>query len=97
MGNTAICAYIVDAYPLQAMSIVTFYSVNLNMSAFINPFFIVPWIDDMGYTWTFAIQGILTFFVSVPALALIHKFGPALRRKCGNPSWVNPEYDMQAA
>ena len=37
MGNTTVCAYIVDAYPLQSMSVITFYSVSLNLSAFINP------------------------------------------------------------
>lgn len=37
VGNTTIVAYIVDAYPLQSMSVVTFYSVSLNLSAFINP------------------------------------------------------------
>ena len=37
MGNTAVCAYIVDAYPLQSMSVITFYSVLLNLSAFIDP------------------------------------------------------------
>jgi len=37
IGNTCICAYIVDAYPLQSMSIITCYSVFLNLSAFIAP------------------------------------------------------------
>jgi MFS family permease len=37
MGNTVICAYIVDAYPLQSMSVITFYSVFLNLSAFADP------------------------------------------------------------
>ena len=36
-GNTTICSYIVDAYPLQSMSVITFYAVLLNLSAFINP------------------------------------------------------------
>ena len=36
-GNTAITSYIVDCYPLQSMSIITFYSVFLDLSAFINP------------------------------------------------------------
>ena len=36
-GNTAITSYIVDCYPLQSMSIITFYSVILDLSAFINP------------------------------------------------------------
>lgn len=37
MGNTVISAYIVDAYPLQSMSVITFYAIFLNLSAFINP------------------------------------------------------------
>ena len=37
MGNTAITSYVVDCYPLQSMSIITFYSVLLDLSAFINP------------------------------------------------------------
>lgn len=93
MGNTAICSYIVDAYPLQAMSIVTFYAVLLNLSAFISPFFISPWVTDMGYTLSFAIQGIITFFFCIPALAAIHYFGPSIRQKNGQPNWLNPEYD----
>jgi hypothetical protein len=93
MGNTAIASYIIDAYPLQAMSIVTFYSVILNLSAFINPFFIAPWVTSMGYTLTYAIQGILVFFFCIPALAAIHYFGPGIRKVNGIPNWSNPEYD----
>ncbi|KAI9893376.1 MAG: hypothetical protein M1814_006672 [Vezdaea aestivalis] len=37
MGNTAICSYIVDAYPLNSMSVITFYAVMINLSAFISP------------------------------------------------------------
>jgi MFS family permease len=37
LGNTIVCAYIVDAYPLQSMSVITFYAVFLNLSAFIDP------------------------------------------------------------
>jgi len=32
-----ISSYIVDSYPLQSMSVITFYAVFLNLSAFINP------------------------------------------------------------
>ncbi|KAF1991444.1 MFS transporter [Aulographum hederae CBS 113979] len=92
MGNTSLATYIVDCYPLQSMSIVTFYSVLLNLSAFINPFFIAPWQAGAGWTWTFAAQGIITFFVAVPGFALIQKFGAKLRG-VGTPSWVNPEFD----
>lgn len=37
MGNTVVCSYIVDCYPLQSMSVITFYAVLLNLSAFIDP------------------------------------------------------------
>lgn len=37
MGNTVVTSYVVDSYPLQSMSVITFYSVFLNLSAFINP------------------------------------------------------------
>ncbi|KAI9795401.1 MAG: hypothetical protein M1833_007189 [Piccolia ochrophora] len=95
MGNTVICSYIVDCYPLQSMSVITFYAVLLNLSAFVNPFFIAPWQTASGFTWTFAAQGIITFFASVPALAALHKYGPVLRAKSGQPGWLNPEFDNQ--
>lgn len=37
IGNTVTSSYIVDSYPLQSTSVVTFYAVFLNLSAFINP------------------------------------------------------------
>lgn len=37
IGNTVTSTYIVDNYPLQSMSVITFYAVFLNLSAFINP------------------------------------------------------------
>lgn len=37
MGNTVTSSYIVDSYPLQSMSVITFYAVFINLSAFINP------------------------------------------------------------
>jgi hypothetical protein len=55
------------------------YAVALNLSAFTNPFFITPWVSSEGYTWTFAVQGIITFWFCVPALVCIHRFGPKLR------------------
>lgn len=94
MGNAAIASYIIDCYPLQSMSIVTFYSVMLNLSAFVNPFFIFSYVEKAGYTWTFASQGLITFFFCVPALAAVHFFGARLRAKNGVPTWVNPECDV---
>lgn len=75
------------------MSMITFYAVLINLSAFVNPFFIAPWIEASGFTWTFAAQGLITFFFSVPALAAVHYWGPSIRRKNGSPDWVNPEFD----
>lgn len=70
----------------------TFYAVMLNMSAFIDPFFIVPWVEIVGFTWAFAGHAIITVFFCIPILALVHRFGGILRGKSGQPSWVNPEF-----
>ena len=93
MGNTVITSYIVDSYPLQSMSIITFYSVFLNLSAFADPFFISPWQTSSGFTWCFAAQGIITFFGAVPVVALLHWKGEDLRKVGGEMGWVNPEFD----
>ncbi|KAJ6444819.1 major facilitator superfamily transporter [Purpureocillium lavendulum] len=92
MGNTAVCSYIFDAYPMQSMATMTFYAVMLNLSAFIDPFFIVPWVENIGFTWTFAGHAIITVFFCIPVLGLVHRFGPLLRDKAGTPTWVNPEF-----
>lgn len=92
MGNTAVCSYIFDAYPMQSMATMTFYAVMLNMSAFIDPFFIVPWVENVGFTWAFSGHAIITVFFCIPALALVHWYGETLREKSGQPSWVNPEF-----
>ncbi|CAO1601179.1 hypothetical protein XANCAGTX0491_004843 [Xanthoria calcicola] len=93
MGNTVTASYMVDCYPLQSMSVITFYAVLINLSAFINPFFIAPWQAQSGFTWTFAAQGIITFFASVPVVVILHRWGGSLRAAAGQPSWVNPEYE----
>ena len=92
-GNTVLSAYIVDCYPLQSMSVITFYSVILDLSAFTNPFFINSWVSVYGYTATFAVQGAIVVCVAIPGVALVHFFGADLLVKSGQPSWVNPEYD----
>lgn len=81
---------------MQSMATMTFYAVMLNMSAFIDPFFIVPWVEDVGFTWTFAGHAIITVFFCIPVLALVHRFGEILREKAGSPTWVNPEFSSEA-
>lgn len=75
---------------------IVFYSVLLNFSAFVNPFFIAPWVTASGYTLTFATQGIITFFAGCLGIGFVHWKGATLRQKSGQPSWVNPEYDTIA-
>ncbi|KND87173.1 putative transporter [Tolypocladium ophioglossoides CBS 100239] len=93
MGNTAICSYIVDAYPLQSMAVVVFYAVMLNLSAFVDPFFIVPWVDNVGFTWTFIGHSIITMFFCIPVIVLLHIFGRQIRERNGEPDWVDPGFD----
>lgn len=92
MGNTAVSSYIVDCYPKHAMSVITFYAVLLNGSAFINPFFIAPWANRVGFTWTFSAQALITVSVMVPVTIGLQRFGPAMREWRGPPSWISPEY-----
>jgi len=58
-------------------------------------FFIAPWQASSGWTWCFAAQGIIVFFGALPVIAALQKFGPTIRNKTGQPSWVNPEFDVQ--
>jgi hypothetical protein len=52
MGNTVVSSYIVDCYPMQSMSIITFYSVILDLSAFINPVSqAMPPLQSLRYTY----------------------------------------------
>lgn len=48
MGNTVVCAYIVDCYPLQSMSMITYYAVLLNLSAFIDP--VSPFLPFLAFS-----------------------------------------------
>ncbi|KAK8085725.1 hypothetical protein PG997_006996 [Apiospora hydei] len=95
IGNTAVCSYIVDAYPMQSMAVMTFYAVMLNMSAFVDPFFIVPWVESAGFTWTLAGHAMITVFFCVPAMALLHRYGSRIREMSGVPTWVNPEFSKE--
>lgn len=80
-SNTCVSAYIVDAYPRCSTAVITFYAVLLNLSAFINPFFITPWVDSVGFTWTFATQGIITLVVGGGGLGLLHLFADRYVRR----------------
>ncbi|KUJ21877.1 putative MFS transporter [Mollisia scopiformis] len=80
IGNTVLSTYIVDNYPEHAMEVITFYTVIINMSAFINPWFINDWVEKSGYTWTFSAQAIICTFGIIPTYFVLQRYGPKLRR-----------------
>ncbi|OOF93173.1 hypothetical protein ASPCADRAFT_151615 [Aspergillus carbonarius ITEM 5010] len=92
IGNTVTSSYIIDAYPLQSTSVVIFYAVFLNLSAFANPFFIAQWEGAVGWTWTFITQALITLVVGTGIFISLHVFGPSWRARAV-PGWVNPEFD----
>ncbi|KAJ5563416.1 hypothetical protein N7535_008580 [Penicillium sp. DV-2018c] len=94
IGNMVSSSYVVDCYPLQTTSVITFYAVFLNLSAFINPFFIASWQESCGWTWTFTTQGIIVLVGGCLVFGGLHRFGAWMRAKAPQPSWVNPEFDM---
>ncbi|KAJ5782439.1 hypothetical protein N7457_004213 [Penicillium paradoxum] len=95
IGNTVTSSYVVDCYPLQTTSVITFYAVFLNLSAFINPFLISPWQASSGWTWTFSAQGLIVLVGCGLIFNSLHRFGGCMRAKAPQPSWVNPEFDIE--
>ncbi|PYH90604.1 MFS transporter [Aspergillus ellipticus CBS 707.79] len=93
IGNTVTSSYIIDAYPLQSTSVVIFYAVFLNLSAFANPFFISQWQAAVGWTWTFTTQALIVLIAGTGVFVSLHVFGGRWRARAGVPGWVNPEFD----
>ncbi|PWY66087.1 hypothetical protein BO70DRAFT_374789 [Aspergillus heteromorphus CBS 117.55] len=93
IGNTVITSYIVDAYPLQSTSVIIFYAVFLNLSAFANPFFIAQWESSAGWTWTFTTQALVVLVAGTGVLISLQVFGGRLRASAKEPGWVNAEFD----
>ncbi|KAB8200172.1 major facilitator superfamily domain-containing protein [Aspergillus parasiticus] len=93
IGNTVTSSYIIDSYPLQSTSVVIFYAVFLNLSAFINPFFIANWQASSGWTWTFTAQALIVLVAGTSVFAVLQRYGAFLRYKAKVPGWVNPEFD----
>ncbi|KAL4887310.1 major facilitator superfamily domain-containing protein [Aspergillus karnatakaensis] len=93
IGNTVTSSYIIDSYPLQSTSVIIFYAVFLNLSAFVNPFFITPWQESAGWTWTFTTQALIVVVPAGLLFAGLQRYGAVLRAKAPMPGWVNPEFD----
>ncbi|KAL4998718.1 major facilitator superfamily domain-containing protein [Aspergillus recurvatus] len=93
IGNTITSSYIIDSYPLQSTSMIIFYAVFLNLSAFVNPFFITPWQEAVGWTWTFTTQALIVVGPATLLFVALQRYGAKIRGLAGMPSWVNPEFD----
>lgn len=48
VGNTTLTAYFVDNYPDHTLSTTTYYTVIINIAAFVCPWFIYDWADAVG-------------------------------------------------
>ena len=84
VGNTVVSTYVVDCYPDHVMSIIAFYSVHLNLSAFASPFWIVPQVNRMGWGWTFGSEALITVAFAAAFLPVMILWGSSLR------SWRGP-------
>lgn len=56
--------------------------------------FIASWQESSGRTWTFTAQGLIILAGGCVVFGVLHKFGAWMRVKALQPSWVNPEFDM---
>ncbi|OAG38106.1 hypothetical protein AYO21_07696 [Fonsecaea monophora] len=74
-GNTTLSTYIVDSYPEHAIEVITFYSVIINMSAFIVPWYIYDWAAAVGYGWCFGTQAIICGICLPPIYFVLHRWG----------------------
>ncbi|KJR89236.1 MFS transporter [Sporothrix schenckii 1099-18] len=92
IGNTVLTTYMVDNYPTYANELSIFYSCIINLSAFLVPWFIYAWVEFSGYTWSFAIQGILCVLV-IPAYAVLQKYGAQWRKPANFGVYSEDEYD----
>ncbi|KIW64825.1 hypothetical protein PV04_09732 [Phialophora macrospora] len=79
MGNTAVTSYIFDCYGEHPIELMTFYAAVINASAFAEPWFINYWVEDVGFTWCFATQGLMCLAL-IPIYAALQIWGNKLAR-----------------
>ncbi|QRV87744.1 major facilitator superfamily transporter [Ceratobasidium sp. AG-Ba] len=87
IGNTTTTSYVVDVYPEHVMDVTLFYSFHLNMSAFVSPFFIVPWIERIGWAWCFGVQGFIVIAGCLIFVPFLYIYGRKLRDWKGPIPW----------
>ncbi|KAJ1309037.1 hypothetical protein OPQ81_004718 [Rhizoctonia solani] len=91
IGNTTTISYVVDAYPQHVMDVTLFYSFHLNLSAFASPFFIVPWIERIGWAWCFGAQGAMVIASCLIFAPFLYIYGRWLRDWKGPIPWGNTQ------
>ncbi|CAE6486768.1 unnamed protein product [Rhizoctonia solani] len=87
IGNTTTISYVVDVYPQHVMDVTLFYTFHLNLSAFASPFFIVPWIERIGWAWCFGAQGAIVTASCLIIGPLLYVYGRWLRDWKGPIPW----------
>ena len=92
IGNTVVTTYMVDNYPTYANELSIFYSCIINLGAFLVPWYIANWVEGVGYTWTFAAQGLMCLLI-LPAYAVLQKFGESWRKPANFGVFDKSEYD----
>lgn len=86
-GNTVISTYVVDCYPDQVMSIIAFYSVHLNLSAFASPFWIVPQVNKWGWGWAFGSEALIVVTFAAAFVPVMLVWGGAMHTWRGPLTW----------
>ncbi|KAF8760035.1 mfs general substrate transporter [Rhizoctonia solani] len=89
IGNTTTISYVVDVYPQHVMDVTLFYTFHLNLSAFASPFFIVPWIERIGWAWCFGAQGAMVTASCLIFAPFLYMYGRWLRDWKGPIPWGN--------
>ncbi|KAH8806488.1 hypothetical protein F5882DRAFT_122366 [Hyaloscypha sp. PMI_1271] len=62
------------------MEVIKFYTVFINMSAFISRWFINDLVEASGYIGTFSVQAIMRTFGILPIYFLLQRYGPRLQK-----------------
>ncbi|CAE6522640.1 unnamed protein product [Rhizoctonia solani] len=91
IGNTTSISYVVDVYPQHVMDVTLFYTFHLNLSAFASPFFIVPWIERIGWAWCFGVQGAIVTASCLIFAPFLYMYGRWLRDWKGPIPWGNTQ------
>ncbi|KAF3808856.1 putative MFS-type transporter [Colletotrichum gloeosporioides] len=70
MGNVTVVTYAITAFPDSVLEVISLYGVLYNVSAFLVPWFINDWVEALGFTWSFATQGLITLLV-IPSVMIL--------------------------